>query len=68
MVNDQFSIPESSPQDRVKAIMLKFLQRKRNIQPNTADGFVTGTSADSEGNSDGGGSGGATSSSSGQNN
>lgn len=43
------SINQSSPQERVQALMLKFLKRKKNISPNPADGFLsTNTTADSE--------------------
>lgn len=48
----QYTTP--SPQERVRAQMLKVLQRKKSITPNKADGFLTtGTLADSEAEGDG---------------
>lgn len=51
LTQDDFGI--QSPQERVQALMLKFIKRKQNIKPNVSDGFVTGTSADNEGIGDG---------------
>jgi hypothetical protein len=57
-------IGEPSPQERVQALMLKFLRRKKNIRPNTGDGFNTMMDAETSG-----GEGNATTSASGgQNN
>ena len=38
-----------SPQERIQAMMLAILKRRKNMTPNPADGFLTtGTLADSE--------------------
>lgn len=53
MINED-PIIENSPEERVKALMMKFIQRRKNIQPNKADGFLsTNSIADSESSGDG---------------
>lgn len=43
-----------SPQERLRALLLKVIQRKKNISPNPADGFLTvGGKADSDAEGDG---------------
>jgi hypothetical protein len=43
-----------SPQERVQALMLKLLKRRKSMSPHPADGFLTtGTSADSAAEGDG---------------
>lgn len=53
MINED-PIVMDDPQSRVQALMVKFLKRKANIQPNKADGFLTtNTIADSDSSGDG---------------
>lgn len=53
MINED-PIVADDPQSKVQALMRKFIQRRRNIQPNKADGFLsTNTIADSESSGDG---------------
>ncbi len=47
LTQDDFGI--QSPQERVRALMLKFLKRTQNIRPNTADGFNTMMDAETSG-------------------
>lgn len=43
-----------SPQERLRGFLLKILQRRKNISPNPADGFLTvGGKADSDAEGDG---------------
>lgn len=43
-----------SPQERLRAQLLKIIQRRKSITPNKSDGFLTtGSNADSESESDG---------------
>lgn len=54
MTINEDPIIETSPQEKVQALMMKFIQRRKNIQPNKADGFLsTNTIADSESSGDG---------------
>lgn len=40
-INENPIVVDDPKERQVQALMLKFLRRKRNIQPNVSDGFLT---------------------------